>query len=91
LDDKSIDAIIVAVPDHWHKQIVVDTAAAGKDDYDDLRPHLWKFFEAVRKRKPVVQDVVFGHHAALVGYMANESYYRKSRVYWDAWSQISKS
>ena len=33
LDDKSIDAIIVAVPDHWHKQIVVDTVAAGKDVY----------------------------------------------------------
>ena len=25
LDDKEIDAIIVAVPDHWHKQIVVDS------------------------------------------------------------------
>ena len=31
LDDKSMDAIIVAVPDHWHKQIVVDTVAAGND------------------------------------------------------------
>ena len=33
LDDKEIDAIIVAVPDHWHKQVVVDTLAAGKDVY----------------------------------------------------------
>src|ERR1700682_376377 len=24
LDNKEIDAIVVAVPDHWHKQIVVD-------------------------------------------------------------------
>jgi len=33
LDDKTIDAIIVAVPDHWHKQIVVDAVGAGKDVY----------------------------------------------------------
>ena len=33
LDDKSIDVIFVAVPDHWHKQVVVDSLAAGKDVY----------------------------------------------------------
>src|SRR5882672_6944945 len=33
LDDKDIDAIVVAVPDHWHKQVVVDAVGAGKDVY----------------------------------------------------------
>ena len=33
LDDKEIDAILIAVPDHWHKQVVVDALAAGKDVY----------------------------------------------------------
>src|ERR1700693_4200884 len=33
LDDKEIDAIIIAVPDHWHKQVVVDAVGAGKDVY----------------------------------------------------------
>jgi len=61
------------------------------NDYDDLRPHLWKFFESVRSRKPVLQDAVFGHHAALGCHMANESYYRKKPVYWDAVSQTIKS
>jgi hypothetical protein len=61
------------------------------DDYDDYRPHLWKFFEAVRSRKPLLQDAVFGHHAALACHMANESYYRKSPVYWDEASQSIKS
>ncbi|PYV80510.1 MAG: gfo/Idh/MocA family oxidoreductase, partial [Acidobacteria bacterium] len=61
------------------------------DDYDDLRPHMWKFFEAVRSRKPLLQDVVFGHHAALACHMANESYYRNSPVHWDESSQTIKS
>jgi len=33
LDNKELDCIIAAVPDHWHKQIVVDTVSAGKDIY----------------------------------------------------------
>ncbi len=61
------------------------------NDYDDLRPHLWNFFEAVRSRKPVLQDAVFGHNAALGCHMANESYFRKKPVYWDATSQTIKS
>ena len=61
------------------------------NDYDDLRPHLWKFFESVRSRKPVLQDAVFGHHAALGCHMANESYYRKAPVYWDQVSKTIKS
>ena len=33
LDDKSIDCIVAAVPDHWHRKIVVDAVSAGKDIY----------------------------------------------------------
>src|ERR1700738_4979537 len=33
LADKNIDCIVAAVPDHWHKQIVVDAVSAGKDIY----------------------------------------------------------
>src|SRR5207247_1086651 len=42
-----------------------ETISFSGPDFDDVRPHLWTFFEAVRTRKPVVEDVVFGHHAAL--------------------------
>jgi len=37
----------------------------------------------VRSRKPVVQDAVFGHHAAAACHMANQAYFRKSVVSWD--------
>ncbi len=60
-------------------------------DFDDMKPHLWNFFEAVRSRKAVVEDAVFGHHAALACHMANESYFRKTAVSWDEASKSIKS
>lgn len=54
------------------------------DDWDDLRPHLWNFFQAVKSRKPVVEDAVFGNHAAIACHLANESYFQKKTVYFDA-------
>src|SRR5579859_2554685 len=33
LDRKDIDCLIAAVPDHWHKRVVVDACNAGKDIY----------------------------------------------------------
>jgi len=60
-------------------------------DFDDVRPHLWNFFEAVRTRKPVVEDAFFGHNAALACHMANESYFRQAAVTWDAASKTIKS
>ena len=53
------------------------------DDWDDVRPHLWNFFQAVKSRKPVAEDAVFGNHAAIACHMANESYFRKTPVSWD--------
>ena len=58
---------------------------------DDTKPHLYNFFQAVRSRKPVLEDAIFGHHAALACHMVNESYFRKSSVTWDEASQTIKS
>src|SRR4051812_8607168 len=33
LDNKNIDCIVAAVPDHWHRQVVIDAVSAGKDIY----------------------------------------------------------
>src|SRR6185503_1935947 len=57
---------------------------------DELKPHLLNYFDAVRSRKPVVEDVVFGHNAALACHMANESYFRKGAVTWDEASRTIK-
>ncbi|MFN2566398.1 MAG: Gfo/Idh/MocA family protein [Gemmatimonadaceae bacterium] len=59
---------------------LTETISIRGPAYDDVRPHLWNFFDAVRTRKPVVEDAVFGHNAALACHMANEAYFRKSAV-----------
>jgi hypothetical protein len=85
--------------EQWHKdhdpapgkEPAPETVSFRGNDYDDLRPHLWNFFESVRSRKPVLQDAVFGHRAALGCHMANESYFRNQPVHWDAASGTIKS
>jgi predicted dehydrogenase len=48
--------------------------------WDDMHPHLAVFFNAVRTRQPVAEDVVFGHHAAAACHMANRSYFEKQTI-----------
>ena len=40
--------------------------------WDEEKPHLWNYFQAAKTRKPVVEDAVFGHHAALACQMSNQ-------------------
>src|SRR5579863_17017 len=60
LDNKEIDCIVAAVPDHWHKQIIVDACAAGKDVYCE-KPMTHKveegfeIIDAARKNRRIVQ------------------------------------
>ncbi len=59
--------------------------------WDEEKPHLWKFFQGVKNRQLVTEDAVFGHNAALACHMANESYFRRAAVTWDAASGQIKS
>jgi predicted dehydrogenase len=65
------------------KEPVTNDEVYHGDDWDDVRPHLWNFFQAVKSRKPVAEDAVFGNHAAIACHMANESYFQKKTVYFD--------
>jgi predicted dehydrogenase len=46
LADKSIDAVVVATPDHWHKQIIIEALRAGKDVYSE-KPMTYRASEGV--------------------------------------------
>ena len=70
-------------PRQYGEEPLQDNMAFEGTDWDDLKPHLWTFFEATRTRKPVPEDAVFGNHAAIACHMANESYFRKKPVYWN--------
>jgi hypothetical protein len=77
-------------PELGKEPVREDTVYRGHD-WDDMRPHLHNFFQSVKSRKPVVEDAVFGNHAAIACHMANESYFRKKPVTWDAASKTVKS
>jgi len=60
LDRKDIDCIIAAVPDHWHKRVVVDACNAGKDIYcEKPMSHTiadgFAMVEAATKNKRIVE------------------------------------
>ncbi len=69
-------------PQPGHEPIREEIVYRG-EGWDEVRPHLLNFFTAVKTRKPVVEDAVFGNHAAIACHMANESYFQKKTVYWD--------
>ncbi len=54
------------------------------NNYDDRFDHFVNFFDAVRAGKPVVEDAAFGFRAAAPCLAANESYFNKKVINWDA-------
>lgn len=60
LEDKSLDAVIIATPDHWHARMVIDAVQAGKDVYVEKPmahtiPEGFAIIDAVRATRRVVQ------------------------------------
>jgi predicted dehydrogenase len=58
----------------------VYAAPAG---YSDSYEHFRNFFDAVRSRRPVVEDASFGYRAAAPALLTNESYFEGRPVGWD--------
>ena len=52
--------------------------------YDDTADHLANFFSAVDTREPVLENEIFGNHAAIACHMANYSYFHRSMATWDS-------
>ena len=61
LDDKDVDAVVIATPNHWHTLLTVLACQAGKDIYVEkpISHCIWegrKAIEAARKYKRIVQS-----------------------------------
>jgi predicted dehydrogenase len=52
--------------------------------YNDTADHIANFFRAVETRERVVEDEVFGNHAAIGCHLANYSYFHRTVATWDA-------
>jgi predicted dehydrogenase len=59
--------------------------------YNDTADHIATFFGAVETREHVMEDEVFGNHAAIACHMANDSYFHRSIATWDAASKSIQS
>jgi hypothetical protein len=64
-----------------------ETITGRCDGASDDRP----IKSAVRTRKPVIQDAVFGHLAAAACHMTNQAYFRKATVTWDGANDTIRS
>jgi predicted dehydrogenase len=67
----------------------VETYSAPRG-YDDTADHIANFFHAVETREHVVEDEVFGNHAAIACHMANHSYFHSNVAAWDSSSKSIK-
>lgn len=57
---------------------------ANPPGYSDTVDHQANFYNAVRTRKPVVENEVFGNNTAIGCHLSNFSYFNKSMAVWDA-------
>jgi hypothetical protein len=53
------------------------------DGYSDVAAHEANFFNAVRSRKPTVENEEFGNHAAIGCHLANYAYFNNTIATWD--------
>ncbi|MDP6557598.1 MAG: Gfo/Idh/MocA family oxidoreductase [Pirellulaceae bacterium] len=96
LEDKNIDAITTATPDHWHALITVWACQAGKDVYVEkpISHNLWegrKMVEAARKYNRIVQygNHNHGHHTAEMQLDADKL--GKIKIVWSSLNRMRTS
>jgi predicted dehydrogenase len=60
-----------------------DETYAAPPRYTSVDDHFSNFFDAMRTRRPVVEDAVFGLRAAGPALLANHSYFENRAIGWD--------
>jgi predicted dehydrogenase len=60
-----------------------ESSFASPPGYNDTADHQANFFNAVRSRKPVTENEIFGNHAAIGCHLSNFAYFNKCVAVWD--------
>ena len=74
----------VKYPDKPELQPRADETYAAPQRYNSTEDHFRNFFDAMRTRRPVVEDAVFGLRAAGPALLANLSYFESRAIGWNA-------
>jgi len=80
-----------AKPSPTNMKTSIEDTFQAPPHYSDHRDHHLNFALAVRSRKPVVEDAVFGFRAAGPALLSNISYFEKRVVEWDATAMKMKA
>lgn len=80
LDDGSVDAVVVATPDHWHSPLTVFACMAGKDVYVEkpLSHNIWEGRQAVNAARKYGRIVQVGTQNRSATYNRNAVEYVQS-------------
>jgi predicted dehydrogenase len=77
------DAHRISYPEQAALRPREETVFAAPGGYSDTYDHFRNFFDAVRTRKPVIEDAVFGYRAAGPAVLTNISYFEGRPIDWD--------
>jgi len=83
LTRKDIDAVIIAVPDHWHKQAAIDAMNAGKDVYLEkpmihVYPDGQEIIDAAQNTKRILQ--VGSQRVSSIIYKKAQQFYQAGAI-----------
>jgi predicted dehydrogenase len=70
-------------PEHVELRPGSEEVYAAPQGYSDSYDHFVTFFDAVRSRKPVIEDAAFGLRAAGPAVLTNDSYFEGRAVGWN--------
>jgi predicted dehydrogenase len=77
LDNKDIDSVLIATPEHWHYQMTMDAIAAGKHIYCE-KPMTYSIEQARRVSEKVAQTPKIRMQVGVQG-MSDDSYEAANR------------
>jgi predicted dehydrogenase len=80
LEDKNVDAVLIATPDHWHSRVAIDALNAGKDVYVE-KP----LTRTIAEGPPIVKAARVNNRICQVGMQQRSGihYLRAKREYLD--------